>query len=592
MASNTWHQPGFPARGATDWQILLKTAIEKPDDFIQDYPNDLHDDYLWIIAKQRYRSLGDFLVKLRSCHPVGEFDIRSSGDRDDVFSNTFGKAIARAGEKFGNINGYRWDHFEPKGGWGNAYTWRKDGCPEIKLWSREEKKQMVAERKKAREESQSKYKQHIVQKRGKRQQPAIEDDEHDNIERPTKRGRSNTDDSSDNHSQYSDGDLTLCSSMPLVNRPLPSNPVLFSQPNLQPTFMTGPSSNNSVTQEETSDDNIDPRLLSLSTEFRSLPPTQMPLHQLPQGGTSHVQDKVQIPNSSRSNSHGIGLIHIPSQTSVPSQPPPFVQGTSHDPTPTAPSISRDLEKRIQLMRISPDSAQVTRANLAKLEGQKSLSFAEFIEALDQFRSGSRLLIHGLGPKGHNFLEWSYFSWPSVNKKTWKMYIRFIKLLHGHPALLELIQTHPRYRHLTTVRIRSLSCAEEFYCLVAEADRKKSGVDTNDKMKYQLLNWNQSDPYPFDSPPVDPLLAPEFDIIGPKWELDLEKYYDRFKKDAEAQQQRGLFSLNFLKQFQDQDGQNSGGQDQGRYQDGHNSGQQGHDGQDQNREIAGSDVGDT
>jgi hypothetical protein len=603
-SGTSWHIEGKPPRGATKWQILFMTACGNPEAFIKNYPNDLHDDYLWVIANQGYSPLQAFLEKLRSYHPVGAFEKRAHKNCKDVFSNTFGKALCRAGEKFGPVDRYRWGNFELKGGWRDAYTWRANGALKIVPYTPAEKKALCEARDNAKNQAE-------IQ---------IEDDsndEQDNVERPSKRLRPTTENCGHTPSQHSERSMHLSSSTTLSNRCLLPYPSSVSQQNPHPVgsshlshapdtqsrpgsgskiptlvqyrnriteptpSATVASRNNDVRQKRTSKDKIDPLLVALSREPRPLPSIQNIPYQLSQPGRSQVPGEVrnktdldgtssplhrkgqisikttsqehklpkylsmeQHSKTSRCNSHGPDASQKPSRASAPSQPPPSEQITSNDSTLTARSNSRDLKLRKELMHTSRASSKLARTDLAKLEGQKSPAFVDIIKAFEQFRSGNDGI--ALGLHGHNYLEWSYFQWPSVFADMWKIYVRFVKLLRGHVHFAELIQSYPQYQYLTTVRIRSLSCAEEFHSLVREADRKKRGVDTDEKMRKQLKEWSQDRPYPCNLPPMGPAAARVF-VEQPEQELDLEKHCEEFREAAEASEPQGLFLDSFLKQ---------------------------------------------
>jgi hypothetical protein len=144
----SWHVKGKPARGATPWEILLRTAKEDPEKYIQAYPNDLHGDYLWlIVAQPGYNSLGKLLDKMRFYHPEGVFEKRENKGNRDVFKNKLCKALARAGEKFGPLPGFGWVIFEPEDGWLDANTWRENGAKKFKPYTTAEKKTLRAEAK-------------------------------------------------------------------------------------------------------------------------------------------------------------------------------------------------------------------------------------------------------------------------------------------------------------------------------------------------------------------------------------------------------------------------------------------------------------
>jgi hypothetical protein len=150
----SWHVPGKPARGTTDWRFLRDLAKNNPEKFIADYPNDLHDDMLWLIAEQHnYNRLKKFVDKVRSHHPgFEEFAAPPKPPQNaskkekkawvDKFKNRFCKALSRSGEKFGLTGKYKWDVFEPKAGWLDVHRWRENDCPKIIPYTKEEKKAM------------------------------------------------------------------------------------------------------------------------------------------------------------------------------------------------------------------------------------------------------------------------------------------------------------------------------------------------------------------------------------------------------------------------------------------------------------------
>lgn len=157
----SWHVPEKPARDATNWRTLRNLAQKDPEKFIRDYPNDLHNDMLWLIASQPgYDRLCDFIARVRHHHPNHpEFKVTAKPPPDatkeekdkwaDRFKNTFCKALSRAGEKFGPTGRYKWVVFKPRSGyWLDAKQWQENGCPKVKdPWRAWEKKIMIAEKK-------------------------------------------------------------------------------------------------------------------------------------------------------------------------------------------------------------------------------------------------------------------------------------------------------------------------------------------------------------------------------------------------------------------------------------------------------------
>jgi hypothetical protein len=122
----SWDIKSCAPRGETDETLLLRMARVDPESFLREFINDLHDEYVWIIASHsEYNSNSKFRAKILSYHNIPPFN-------QEAFKSTWTHTLRRAADIFGPLPGFRWKHLvcpDPGHTWPNPLTWRDEGMP-------------------------------------------------------------------------------------------------------------------------------------------------------------------------------------------------------------------------------------------------------------------------------------------------------------------------------------------------------------------------------------------------------------------------------------------------------------------------------